>query len=439
MSCLSVRLRFRWFWLLVILNAGATSARSETHLLVTTRQSAETTQNGASPAKTPSPLGTIKSISGNTLVLTKDNGSDVSVALQDSTKIVRVAPGQKDLKDAQPLQLSDLQVGDRILVRGNPGEDDKKFVASSVIAMKKAEIADKQTRERDEWQKSGVGGLVNTVDADGGVISITTPSLRDKKTIMVHISPQTVLRRYAPGSVRFDDARTAPLDQIKPGDQLRARGTKNANSTELAAEDVVSGSFRNISGTVSSLDSAQQTITVFDLITKKPVTVKIAPDSQLRKLPVEMAQRIAQRLNGSSASAGSDSAVAASSRAASPTAKDPAAPNARPSGADNTGRERTDQVNGARGGRGFGGPGGQGGAPDLQQMINRMPSATISDLHQADAVMLVATPGSGNSVTAITLLAGVEPILQGAPNSSAATILSPWSLNSAPNGEAGTP
>lgn len=84
------------------------------------------------------------------------------------------------------------------------------------------------------------------------------------------------------------------------------------------------------------------------------------------------------------------------------------------------------------------GAGGAGGAMDLQQIISRMPAATISDLQKGDAVMLVGTEGSSSEVTAITLLAGVEPILQGSPTG-AASILSPWSLSGAPGGEAGTP
>jgi hypothetical protein len=59
-------------------------------------------------------------------------------------------------------------------------------------------------------------------------------------------------------------------------------------------------------------------------------------------------------------------------------------------------------------------------------------------LQKGDAVMLVGTESTTNAVTAITLLAGVEPILQGSPNG-ASSILSPWSLSGAPSGEAGTP
>jgi len=417
------------------------AARGGGPLAVKTAASQEPGQINQGTAKSPPALGTIKSISGNSLILASDAGVETNVDVRDSTKIVRIAPGQRDLKDAQPIALTDLQVGDRILVRGKLGDDNKTFAATSIIAMKKADIAEKQSHERDEWQKSGVGGLVNNVDTAGGVISITTPSLREKKTVAVHIAKDTVLRRYAPGSVKFDEAKPAPLAEIRPGDQLRARGEKNADGSELTAQEIVSGSFRNISGTISSLDNAQSTITVHDLATKKKVMVKITSESQLRKLPAPMAQRIAQRLNGSSGANGSANGGGNADQAgpgqnstrtsgAAPTAKEPATGSGQGQG-DFGGRGR------GRGG-GAGGPGG--GGADLQQMISRMPASTIADLQKDDAVMLVGTEAIGsNAVTAVTLLAGVEPILQGSPNGGASSILSPWSLSAAPSGEAGTP
>jgi len=62
-----------------------------------------------------------------------------------------------------------------------------------------------------------------------------------------------------------------------------------------------------------------------------------------------------------------------------------------------------------------------------------MPAATLADLQKGDAVMIVATAATqGDAVTAITLLAGVEPILQSTGGQS---ILTPWSLNGAPSGD----
>src|SRR5258708_36099088 len=258
------------------------------------------------------PVGTIKSISGNTIIVATDAGSDVTVQVQDATKLVQIAPGQKDLKDATSIQLADIQPGDRILVRGKLADDGKSVVAASVIAMKKADIAEKQSREREEWQKHGFGGLVNSVDIANSTISVALPSQGEKKSVAVHFSKETILRRYALDSVKFDDAKPAPFDQIKPGDQLRARGTRNAEGSELMAVEIVSGTFRNIAGIISAIDATSNGITLQDLATKKSITVKITGDSQLRKMPLPMAQRIAARVKAITA----DAAVTTPARAA---------------------------------------------------------------------------------------------------------------------------
>ena len=215
----------------------------------------------------------------------------------------RIAPGQKDLNDATPITLADLQTGDRILVRGKLADDGKSVVTASVIAMKKADIAEKQSRDREEWQKHGFGGLVTSVDSAGSTISVALPTPGEKRSVAIHLSKDTILRRYASDSVKFDDAKPAPLDQIKPGDQLRARGTRNADGAEFTADEIVSGTFRNIAGTISALDASAGAITVQDLVSKKPIIVRITPESQLRKLPPPMAQRIAARLKGTSTEA----------------------------------------------------------------------------------------------------------------------------------------
>ena len=44
--------------------------------------------------------------------------------------------------------------------------------------------------------------------------------------------------------MNFDEAKAAPLAEVHAGDQLRARGDKNADGTELTAVEIVSGSFR---------------------------------------------------------------------------------------------------------------------------------------------------------------------------------------------------
>lgn len=356
------------------------------------------------------PVGTVKAIAGNTITLTTDAGATVNVVVGDSTRMVRTAPGQKDLKDAVPAKLEDVQIGDRVLARGTAASDGGSVLAGSIIVMKAGDISAKQQQERDDWQKRGIGGVVTAVDAGTGNVTISISSLAGAKTATVHVAKETVIRRYAPDSVKFDDAKPGTLDQVKAGDQLRARGTKNADGSELAAEEIVSGTFRNVAGTVISTDASKQEINVMDLATKTPVVLRITADSQLRELSVMMAQRIATRLKGGTAG------------------DQPGAEGQTPS-ASTSSTSTTKSGEGAAGG----GNAGQraGGRGDFQQMLGRLPAVTIADLQKGSAVMIVATEGSAtNSPTAITLLTGVEPILTAAPKGGqAAMLLSPWNLS----------
>lgn len=365
-------------------------------------------QESASPAPqnlAARAVGTVKAITGNVITLATDSGSEVEVKVQESTRMLRAEPGQKSLKDATPIQLTDLQVGDRILVRGGPSGDPKTLLALSVVVMKRSAIEQKQERELDDWHKRGVGGLVSAVDAPNSTITLSTTVLgAGARKVAVQVSKDTVIRRYAPESVKFDDAKPGTLDQIKPGDQIRARGTRSADGSELAAEEIVSGSFRNIAGTVSSVDATQKTLQVTDLLTKKPVSVAVTAESQMRKLPPMMAQRIAARLK-------SEGGTPPNGAGAAP-GPNPAAPSA----------------GGPPPGQLASGPGPGPGA-DFQQMLNRLPSATLADLQKGDAVMIVTTQGTGTAVTAITLLSGVEPILTAPSSSARAAFLSSWNLS----------
>jgi hypothetical protein len=78
-------------------------------------------------------------------------------------------------------------------------------------------------------------------------------------------------------------------------------------------------------------------------------------------------------------------------------------------------------------GTGSAGSGQRGGGGDPQQMLNRAPAIQLADLKKGDAIMVVSTDGA-TEVTAITLLAGVEPLLE-APAASQ-SLLNNWSMNS---------
>jgi len=199
-----------------------------------------------STASAAKAVGTIKAIDENAVTLSTDEGSSINIVIQDSPRIVRTAPGEKDLKSAEAVQLRDLQPGDRILVKGAAVDSGKTVIASSIIVMSAADVAARQHQEREDWQKRGVDGLVTAVNASAGTIIISKSTIGGSKTTTVRVFKNTVLRRYVPNSINFDDATPGTVNQIKVGDQLWARGTRSADGSELAAEEIVSGIFRNI-------------------------------------------------------------------------------------------------------------------------------------------------------------------------------------------------
>jgi len=352
-------------------------------------------------------IGTITEISGTTLTVKTDAGEARQVEVPGTAVLKRVAPGQKDLSAATPIEFSDLAVGDRALVKLDPAAAAGTSQALQVIAVKQSDVAQKQQKDRDDWQRRGVGGLVKSVDPAAGVILVTSGAGTTAKTVTVNTTKATMLKRYAPASVRFDAATPGPIDAIHVGDQLRARGAKNADGTQIDAEEVISGTFRNISGVIAATDAASSTLTLKDLATKKQVTIHVTADAQMRRLPEMMGRMLAARLKGTPGGG------------FGPPAGGPGANG--PAGAG-MGQRAPGQWTGGGGGQM---PGGGPGGADPQQMLTRLPLIPLTDLKKGDAVMLVSTDGT-TDVTAITLLAGVEPLLE-APAASQ-NFLNSWSM-----------
>ncbi len=378
---------------------------------------AATAQDAA--AKPVTFLGTVQTLSGSTLTVKNDAGATMQVTVEENARLLRIEPGQKTLAGASPFSLTDLQTGDRVMARGSADADGKSLDASMLVAIKGADIAQKQEKEREDWQKRGAGGLVKAVDPAAGTVTISSGA-GGTRTLIIHATPTTVIRRYAPGSVRFDQAVKGSLDQIKPGDQLRARGSKNDDGTTLEAEEIVSGSFRNLAGPIQAVNAAASTITLNDTATKKQVVISVTPDSEVKKLDPAVAQRLAARMSGGGARRPDGSAAPAAGGPPSAASGGPAP--------------------GAPGGDrpGGGQAGGQGRGGDIQQLLARSPSVALKDLAKGNMVIVVATEGQApDTATAITVVAGVEPMLQASTSGSQAMLSSAWNLGGGEGGGGG--
>ena len=161
---------------------------------------------------------------------------------------------------------------------------------------------------------------------------------------------------------------------------------------------------------------------VKDLATKKQVTVKVTPDAQMKRLPEGMAQMLAARLKGG-ANGGAMHAPQGAPGGA-PAAGGPPAGGAPPAGMPPAGGVPPPGAPQRASGGGQGSRMGNGNG-DPQQMLSRAPDIQLSDLKKGDAVMLVSTEGASD-VSAVTLLAGVEPLLESPAASQ--NLLSNWSM-----------
>lgn len=361
-------------------------------------------------------VGAIQAIDAGSgqITLHTDDGKTVKITPHAGARFLRLPPGEKSMANGTPITASDLGEGDRLLARGELSDDKSSMTATTLVVMTKSDIAKKQKSDQAEWQKRGVGGLVTAVNAQAGEVTINSRTAEGVKPLVIVAGKDTNIRRYAPDSVKFADARSGTLAELKPGDQVRALGTRSDDGTHYTAEELVSGAFRNVAATVTAVDAATNTLKVTDLSNKKPLVVHLNGDSMMRKLPEMMARMIAMRASG-----------AAPGGAGAGTGGPPAgAPAGAP--APNPGFA-------GPGGPGAGGPGGARGGRggDMQQMLERMPAVKIDDLKPGDAIIVSSTEGKDpGNVTAITLVAGVEPILSAAPaGAQRAMMLGSWNLD----------
>lgn len=355
---------------------------------------------GSAQSVKPSALtGDVVSVSDSKIVLKTKDG-DLDVALSGSTEFKRVPPENPTLKSAVPATLTDIGVGDKLLVTGILSDDKKSLPARAVYLMTKSDIARKQAKDVERWATRGISGRVASVNTAANQVTIEVRGLMNTTNVVVTAKPDAELKRYAPNSVKYDEALESSIAEIKPGDMFRAVGDRGEDGTTFAAEEIVTGAFQTIAGEVKSVDPAKNEVIIADARTKKDVTVSLGSFSVLKKFPEEMAQRMTQF--GGGAGPGGQGGIR-------PAGGQPGvqAGEARPGG----------QPGGGQGGR-MGMGGARGGIDD---MFERLPVISVADLKPGDVIAVSSSKnGSDTHVTAIKILAGVGPFIAAAQAQAAA-------------------
>jgi hypothetical protein len=337
--------------------------------------------------------GEIVSIGENKLTIATPNGN-VDIAITGSTSIRKVSPEKPSLSTATPADFSDLGKGDRVTVSGILAADGKSMPARSLFLMTKADISQKQAKEAEEWRRRGITGKVKSVNQQTGQLVVEVRGMIGSTDVTLTPKAGAKFLRYAPDSIRYDEALASSMADIREGDMLRALGDRSTDGGSFAAEQVVTGAFQTIAGTVVSYNAETREIVIKNVQTNKDTTVILGSSSVLKRFPTEMAERMA----------GAQMMAAGGARpVGGPPAGGGAAP-VRPGG-------QAGQP-GAPGGMGGGMRGPNGGVDDL---FERLPEVSAADIKVGEMIAVSCTRnGSTERVRAIKLLAGVEPFIRAA-------------------------
>ena len=342
--------------------AGLTSILLAAHLFPATAQ----------PLSTRSYIGTIAALKPPTGVEIKpDNGAAINVNLTPDTVAQRVAPGETTLKNAVTANVTELAIGDRVLVT----LDLDTMNVRRVVIMSAADIGKRDEADRQDWNKRGISGIVAA--RNGDTITLRIRSFQGETRQTITVSGQTKFRRYASDSVKFADAGASKLDEISVGDQLRARGEKSPDGLAIMATEVVFGTFLTTAGAVVSVDAAAREITINETGTGKAIVIKVTSDSRIKQMP-------------------SFPVMGGTPGGRGPALGGPGGP---PAG----------------GFPGGGPPPGMppGGGPTLAQMVEMMPAGTVEDVKPGQTIVVSSTKGAtGNRVTAIMLLANADTLVR---------------------------
>src|SRR5471030_3074903 len=226
-------------------------------------------------------VGTVSALKAETaeIEIKPDNAAPVSLKIGSGTIAQRIAPGEKDLKTAEAIQVAEVAVGDRVLVTPEPGTTDLR----RIIVMAAADIAKRNEADRMDWTRRGVSGVVAAKNASE--ITLRMRTITGEKQAVVTVGERSAFKRYAPDSVKFADAKGSKLAEVNVGDQLRARGRKTEDGLKVTADDVVFGTFLTKAGSVTAVNLETREVTVKDLTGNQPMVVRFTADSQLKKMP----------------------------------------------------------------------------------------------------------------------------------------------------------
>jgi ribosomal protein L24 len=337
--------------------------------------------------------------SGNKITLKTVDGN-IDAILSAKTIFKKVSAEKPSFKTAADSSISEIAVGDKVMVTGLVEDNKKSLPAKAVYLLSKSELSQRRAKELEDWKLRGISGKVKAINPATKEITVTTKSLAGDKDIVVSGKDGILFRRFAETSIDIKDAKPGKFEEVKVGDQVRARGDKSADGLKFGAEEFLSGLFQTTAGKITAIDLAKQEVTIQDLNTKKSIVVAVNSSSLMKKFPAEMATMLAMRSQGGGgfpAGGGQPGGTVVTMR---------------PPNTGGTGVPTDGSPNGQMGGGFRGGAGAGGGRGDVDDMLVRLPTISLADVKIGDAIAAVSGGAIvQNRVMAFKFIAGVEPFL----------------------------
>ena len=334
-------------------------------------------------------IGTITAIDSDKITIKTDSGETVTVSTDTKTAFRRVKPGQTSLAGAETISSADIKVGDRVLVPG--ATRDPQAAVRQVVVIAAEAIAAKRDEDRSEWRTRGISGRITALDAANKTVTVQARGRGQAESLTVSTTGTTKIARYAPDSLRSEDARPAVFSDLRVGDQIRVLGDRPAGGTTITAEEIASGSVVRVFGSISSVDAAANEFTVRNAQTQQTFTVALGKNTTVKRVPAEVAADLAEarqaRRERRQARAESTGVQTERRRRQRPSTDNP----------DGTGAQAATRQR----------------PRNLTQMLEDQPAIAISDLKAGDSVMVTGTQGTdATRVTAVNVITGGAELMQ---------------------------
>lgn len=300
-------------------------------------------------------VGEVKKIDSakSEITLNTGKGEEYLVKFTSKTTFKQIPPGVKNLDTAKTISSSEISVGDRLLAAGNVVAESKTVEAFQIIVISNRDLSKAAEEVSEQWKTNGIVGEIVSVDLTNKSSVAKIRENGNNNQVTLHFTETVNIKKYSNDSVNYQDAVPIKLEDVKKDDLFRALVEKKEDGSYIIKNALI-GTFRLLLGTITEINENSREIKINELVSGQAMTVVFNKNTYSRVLTKALAGEINDTLNNKKVSQG-----------------------------------------------------------NMGQQVKEMPEIDFSKLKVGDMVMLnTISEEKAPKIAALTLLAGVEPILK---------------------------